>query len=161
MKMAMVNSGLKGFTLTTLNYLCINQRNVLLSSFRFIWIHMWWEYGHYKYFTLSLRGWTLCTCKQPDPGFNSSNRPICSAKQITCIYTWHKNERNINLWILVIFRIIIKSEIYHTLTDIIVVDQSRWISRQPFVCWHFNQTIAGSCVFLRVETKKRPKSWWK
>ena len=28
---------------------------VLVSSFRFIWIPMLWVYGHYKYFTLSVR----------------------------------------------------------------------------------------------------------
>ena len=30
--------------------------NVLDRSSRFIWIHMLWVYGHYKYFTLSVRG---------------------------------------------------------------------------------------------------------
>ena len=47
-------------TLRTLNYFCINHGhqsffqfviiiNFLVSSFRFIWIHMVWVYGHYKY----------------------------------------------------------------------------------------------------------------
>ena len=33
--------------------------NILVSSFRFIWIHMLWVYGHYKYFTLPVGGSTL------------------------------------------------------------------------------------------------------
>ena len=54
MKMTMVNSGLKGLTLTTLKYICINHGdhrvnwymqfeiiiNILVSSFRFVWIPM-------------------------------------------------------------------------------------------------------------------------
>ena len=47
-------------TLTTLKYVCINHGDqrvfqfeviiyVLVSSFRFIWIHMPWIYDHYKY----------------------------------------------------------------------------------------------------------------
>ena len=33
--------------------------NVLVMSFRFIWIPMLWVYGHYTYFTLAVRGSTL------------------------------------------------------------------------------------------------------
>ena len=52
-------------TLKVLKYFYINQEtkgffqfelkiNVLVGSFRFIWIPMLWVYGHYKYFTLSV-----------------------------------------------------------------------------------------------------------
>ena len=59
------------FLLTTRKYFWINHGkqsgffqfeiiiNVSVSSFRFIWIPMLWVYGHYKYFTLSVRGPTL------------------------------------------------------------------------------------------------------
>ena len=33
--------------------------NILVDSFRFIWIPVLWVYRHYKYFTLSVRGSTL------------------------------------------------------------------------------------------------------
>ena len=33
--------------------------NVSVSSYRFIWIPMLWDYGHYKYFTFSVRGSSL------------------------------------------------------------------------------------------------------
>ena len=62
---------LQTLTLATLKYFCINHWdkkflfliwNHYKSSFSFfrsIWIPMVWVYGHYKYFTLSVRGPTL------------------------------------------------------------------------------------------------------
>ena len=51
-------------------YVCINHvdqhflqfeiiKNILVSFYRFIWIHMLWVYSHDKYFTLSVQGSNL------------------------------------------------------------------------------------------------------
>ena len=53
--------------------------NILVSSLRFIWIPMSWVYGHYKYFTLLVRG----------PTFTYANTylPIITSEQLVLYYT--------------------------------------------------------------------------